>query len=436
MNLSLKNRVFLSFGLTIGLILTLCFLVFHFLNSLKHEFKLINRKLLITEVRVSASGILRNHRIMLASRDSSIRSSIGEDILETCSSLDFKLNKLKDICKDQKVKESLTQIPNDDLLQRILSSKENFTCKDITQNAPFTNDSVDQTLETYSVCSNIRLDENPKDETDGSVTAKALRTLSISLRNKYEEVVKEISKTMMITLIIGVLGTIILGLILPSKIALPFKKIKDVIRELQNCNFDVNIYYNKDDEIGEIAREMNIMINSIKSFEERRSNKISVENRKFAALANMVKKPILVANAEGALIYMNNPLYALLQCQSEEVLGRPMKETVIPKSIIHCYELAIKRRSKIENEEVIISKRTEEAIDNGEKKEDMDDTSTYFSKGANEEIKTNKAKKEHNAQEEKEGETLFQGYANVIPIRGKESSLDYYLMILSRKVIT
>ena len=48
-----------------------------------------------------------------------------------------------------------------------------------------------------------------------------------------------------VTLIIGFLGTIILGLVVPGKIALPFKKIKDAIRELQECNFDVSIYYNQ-----------------------------------------------------------------------------------------------------------------------------------------------------------------------------------------------
>ena len=35
-----------------------------------------------------------------------------------------------------------------------------------------------------------------------------------------------------------------------------------------------------------------------------------------------------------------------------------------------------------------------------------------------------------------EGEILFKGYANVVPIRGKQSSLDYYLMVLSHELFT
>ena len=165
------------------------------------------------------------------------------------------------------------------------------------------------------------------------------------------------------------------------------------------------------------------MIHSIKIFEELRANKISVENRKFDALANMVKKPILVANAEGELIYMNGQLYSLLQCQSEEVLGRPMKETVIPKGIIHCYELAIKRRSKIENEKVMIPIKDEE-IPEG----DRDEKAQKTGKG--------QVKEKSQKLEDKKEEAIFRGYANVIPIRGKKSSLDYYLMVLSKEVIT
>ena len=96
-----------------------------------------------------------------------------------------------------------------------------------------------------------------------------------------KEIISETKRNMMIVLIIGFLGTIVLGLVVPGKIALPFKKINDAIRELQDCNFDVSIYYKQEDEIGEIAREMNKMISSFKVFDELRTDRINVELRKF-----------------------------------------------------------------------------------------------------------------------------------------------------------
>ena len=127
---------------------------------------------------------------------------------------------------------------------------------------------------------------------------------------------------------------------------------------------------------------------------------------------------------KGELIYMNNQLYSLLECQSEQVLGKPMKETVIPKSIIHIYELAIKRRSKIENEEVVIEKHQDEqdsgGKENGKEKEDE---------------KEKEQQQADNGENAVEEEPIFKGHATVIPIRGKENSLDYYLMVLSTEVI-
>ena len=106
-------------------------------------------------------------------------------------------------------------------------------------------------------------------------------------------------------------------------------------------------------------------------------------------------------------MYMNNWLYSLLKVQSEDVIGKLMQETVIPASIIETYDLAIKRRSKIENAEILIKSRPIEEI--------IEVAEGDVSKGA----------------EVPDEEVIYKGFANVIPIRGKESSLDYYLMVVS-----
>ena len=397
----------LSFVFANVVILVLSFLVFQFLDSLNRDIESItarfNQTAAVTDrVRISVVTILRLQRRMLAERDLALR----EEILSLGESLKAHLERLEGLYEDPDVKRNLTQMSSFvDSLHLILSRLSSSSQEGWQHDAVTLTDLADKIFDSYAEFSDTRLADNRNQ------------------RRRYEEIIKEVKKNMMITLLIGLLGTIILGLIVPGKIALPFKKIKDAIRELQDCNFDVNIYYDQNDEIGEIAREMNKMIRAIKVFEELRANRISVENRKFDALANMVRKPILVANAAGELIYMNGQLYSLLQCQSEEVLGRPMVETVIPKSIIQSYELAIKRRSKIENEKVLIPAKKAETAE--EKKEGKE---TEISEG--EKKGTDDKKKE-----EKEG-PIFEGYANVIPIRGKESSRDYYLMILSKKVIT
>lgn len=399
MNLSLKNRVAFSFIVANMVVLVLAFTVFHFLNALNKDIENITTQsnkvtLLTDEIRISAVSILKYQRRILTEQAT---PETVERILNLCEGFTSQLQRLDVMYRDPDVKKVIQQMLAYVDSLRLVLSKASLFHRDNAGMASI-GDLADKILEAFSEFQDIQYFQN------------------VERDKKIKQIVNETKRNMMVTLIIGFLGTILLGLVVPGKIALPFKKIKDAIRELQDCNFDVSIYYSQEDEIGEIAREMNKMIHSIKIFEELRADRISVENRKFDALANMVKKPILVANAQGQLIYMNNQLYSLLQVQSDDVLGKVMKESPIPETIIDSYELAIKRRSKIENAEVIIpAKETDDDWDDDEDEERSESTAEA-------------------TVEEEEKEPIFKGYANVIPIRGKDSSLDYYLMVLSKEV--
>ena len=120
-----------------------------------------------------------------------------------------------------------------------------------------------------------------------------------------------------------------------------------------------------------------------------------------------LERNVLIANAHGELIYINNHMYNTLQVVSDDVLMKNMEDTLIPESIKEAYELALKRRSKIENAEIHITstkKVEEEDPESGE-------------------MKTVEVEEE-----------VYKGFANVIPIRAKESSLDYYMMVLSEEM--
>lgn len=213
--------------------------------------------------------------------------------------------------------------------------------------------------------------------------------------------INETKRVMLVILIIGFLAAILVAMVVPAKVTLPFKKISDAIREIQECNFDVSIYYNQKDEIGELANEINKMIKSIKHFEELRADRISVELRKFDTLANLTKKYVIVTNSEGEVVYVNNSLYGILSLSSEDVLNKHYDDTLVPGSIKEALEVALKRRTKVENVEIGFEhNKTDPESESGEVKK-----------------------------------VPFNGFATIIPIRGKESSLDYYLMVLAQEFL-
>lgn len=400
MNLSLKKRVELSFVVTIVLVVAISAFVFNFLDSLNKEIEQITVKSNrvsseIDSLRISAISILKYQRKILSGTQD---KEVIQRLKERCETFSSQLQTLDALFEAQEVKMVIAQmLAYVDSLQAVLN-KSSLFYRD-TGGISSVGDLADKILDSFSEFQNIQY------------------VRSVERDKRVKSIVKKTKQNMMIVLIIGFFGSIILGLIIPGKIALPFKKIKDAIRELQDCNFDVSIYYNQDDEIGEIAHEMNKMIYGLKQFEELRTNRITVENRKFDALANLVKRPVLVADAEGKLRYMNNKLYSLLQVQMEDVVDRQMTEKFFPHSMIECYEMAIKRRSKIENHEVVIHAKKSE--------NELAEAKAVAQGVAGEDVSVL----------EKEGpEIIYEGYANVIPIRGKESSLDYYLMVLSTEV--
>ena len=401
MNLSLKNRVAASFIIACFVVLVVGFTVFFHLNSLNKEIESITVKsnrvsLLTDEIRISAVSILKYQRRILSKKAS---PELVEKLVSLCDSFTSQLQTLDSLYRDPDVKRVVAQMQSYVDSLKVVLGKASLFHRDNIGMASI-GDLADKILDSFSEFQDIQYFQ------------------SVERDKKIKKIINETKRNMMITLIISFLGTIILGLVVPGKIALPFKKIKDAIRELQDCNFDVSIYYSQDDEIGEIAREMNKMIHSFKVFEELRTDRISLENRKFDALANLVKKPVLLANANNQIIYMNSRLYSLLQVQSEDVIGKTMSDTLIPESIISTYQLAIKRRSKIENADIIIPKKKPKEVE---------------SEGDNSIVVEDDSAKLENAETDVE-ENIFSGYGNVIPIRGKESSMDYYLMVLSADV--
>jgi HAMP domain-containing protein len=387
MQLSLKRRVGTSFLIANVVVMVMGFTVFFFLDSLNNQISNItvssNKISLLTdEVRISAVSILKMQKKILTTKPSAEDLKRLENL---CEGFQSQLLRLDSFYSEVEAKKIISRMQGYVDSLKTIVSKSSLFYRD-GEGLSTINELTDKILEAFSEFQDIQYFQNEQRD------------------KQVKSIIGETRRNMLITLIITFLGTILLALVVPGKIAMPFKKINDAVRELQDCNFDVSIYYDLDDEIGELARELNKMIVNMKKFEQLRQDRISVEHRKFDTLANMVKKNVMISNAKGELIYMNNPMYATLEMQSDDVLNKNITDTLMPDSIVETFEIAIKRRSKIENAEITIPKR---------KKVLNAETGEYIFE---------------------ETEEVYHGYANVFPIRAKESNLDYYMMIISKEV--
>lgn len=395
MNFSLKKRISASFILGNVMILIIGFTVVYFLDSLNKQTGKIhnyifenNYNQIRDQIRISGVQMIRMEGKFLRSK--ATKEDL-ENFQDLCDGLLENLEKLHSFYNIVEVKNKISEMIG--YVKSLRSNVSKLSLVNVRDNATLSTigELIDHTLEVFAQIQ------------DDQILQNGLRLKQIqSMINKTKE-------NMLYALIVTFLICIILSLIIPGKIALPFKKINDAVRELQDCNFDVSIYYNADDEIGEMANELNKMIGNMKTFEELRTDRVSVERRKFDILANMIKKNVLLVNANGELIYLNNIMYKTLNIQSEDILNKNMKDIIFPESIKSAFELALKRRSKIENSEIQITEK----------------------------MKTEELNEETNEVVEVEHEEeVFSGYANIIPIRAKESHLDYYMMILSEEMFS
>ena len=244
MNLSLKQRIAASFAIANIMVLIIGFTVFYYLDSLNEQIESItnntNKIAYSTdEVRSSAVAILKSQKKILT------KKATQEDLKKLNSLCDTFLKQLTNLDKfyeEVQIKTIISKmIGYVDSLQTLLSKVSMHNYRD-NVGIQATGELADKILEAFSEFQDIQYYQNEQRD------------------KRLKEIIGETRRYMLIVLIITFLITIILSLVIPGKIALPFKKINDAVRELQDCNFDVSIYYNEDDEIGELAQELNKMI--------------------------------------------------------------------------------------------------------------------------------------------------------------------------------
>jgi nitrogen fixation/metabolism regulation signal transduction histidine kinase len=400
MNLSLKNRIAGSFIVANLVVLVMGFTVFFFLNDMNKKMIKIQEEntrfeKLGEEIKDQVFNLLEYQRAFVSGQ---ANMDTLNNVALTTGALLSQLQRLDTIVEEVNFKTSLSKLVGKvEYMRSQIEGLYGPKNKDRSNYLAFMTNSTNEVFGAFKPFQ------------------KELQKWSQSKQEILTNITSETRRNMLIVLIITFLGTILLSLVIPGKIALPFKKINDAIREIQECNFDVSIYYSQSDEIGELAGELNKMLQNIKRFEELRTDRISIENRKFDILANLSHKNILICNSIGELVYLNNTTYKLLEIDTDEILHKNFNDvTRLPECIKEAFEVAIKRRSKIENEEIVIHEK--------EVKEILGEDGAPL-ESINEEDDSEELTK-----------VKFKGFATIFPIRAKDSAQDFYMMIISTEV--
>ena len=416
MNLSLKQRIVLSYVVAVFSILILTFVSFFYLEDLsvslnKIIFQLKSESIIVNEVTSNYLKIRQDINNYLK-KDNLITVSDLDDAKKNLRTLDQQLKKNNVTFTDPAMQETLGRIAKS--INQVTLLTEQFLLTGKSRKS-FVQETLNSQLDS------IWGDFNKLFDSMYQVTRAKEQEISDTIR--------QIKRMMLIVLIIGFLGLILVAMIIPARVTFPIKKISDAIKELQDCNFDVSIYYNRKDEMGELAEEINKMIKNLKMFEELRAERNLLELRKFDILANSVKKYIIMTNSKGEISYINNSLYSILGLSSEDLLHKNIRDSLLPKSVVESFDLATKRRTKVENAEVIFQELNSKIEEHYEAHK-LDVEQGGVGSKINEERIEDLVSSDNITTN-----IIFSGYANIFPIRGKTNSNDYYLMVISKEVL-
>lgn len=187
-----------------------------------------------------------------------------------------------------------------------------------------------------------------------SLATDIMKTLGDELESHRQAtriIISDVQRQMILILAICLFTALLLGFLTPKIIQAPFRKMLGAIEQIRNLNYDVRVPISSDDELGELGRSINKMINQLQNFDERKIRRIAFEQRRFNTLAESTQSGVVLVSKERKVEYINNQLFTFFLIDSEQVIGKLIEEVpfhdVLKREIISVLGSREKVREKL-----------------------------------------------------------------------------------------
>ncbi|MEO0070071.1 MAG: HAMP domain-containing protein, partial [candidate division WOR-3 bacterium] len=113
---------------------------------------------------------------------------------------------------------------------------------------------------------------------------------------------------------------------LPNAIILPIKRIALALTRAEQGDLNIRVTINSNDELGELARQLNRVFARLRDFDERKANQILELDRRFRLLAKSINEGVLIVDRSQRVIYANPAIEPLLGVGLAEATGKSLRE--------------------------------------------------------------------------------------------------------------
>lgn len=156
-------------------------------------------------------------------------------------------------------------------------------------------------------------------------------------------------RNMLLFLLISVAGGAVLIIIAPKQVTAPFKRFVSAIEEFKELKFDTRLPVSGGDEVSNLGRVINKLLDRLNTFDEIKRKRIQFEKNKQRVLCNMLDQGVLIISIEGEILFMNAQLAKVLNINAESYQSKDYVQADIPdemKEIIHQF---LKSKEKTDN---------------------------------------------------------------------------------------
>jgi two-component system phosphate regulon sensor histidine kinase PhoR len=160
---------------------------------------------------------------------------------------------------------------------------------------------------------------------------------------------------------VSILGVLILSLALTFLVAVfvsrPLDEMSTVARAMAKGDFSQKASIHMRDEIGDLARALNVMSEEIKD----KIEKVNVERAKLDLILSSMFEGVIVTDADESIILMNPSLRKLFFIDSNPEGKKPI-EVIRNSAIENMVERIIKGKQQLATEEIIINAPEEKIL--------------------------------------------------------------------------
>ncbi len=133
--------------------------------------------------------------------------------------------------------------------------------------------------------------------------------------------------------IVTIVIAILLSIFFSQQIALPTRRLRDLINSIRDGNYQVSIRSDAPDEIGMIFNALAHMAEHIAVRDRLKIDKIGLEKRRFAALGNFLDVPAILVNDAHQVAFANNACLELFKMTWDDLYEVDLAQVGFPQEL-------------------------------------------------------------------------------------------------------